>query len=355
MIMNRRLLLIVGVVTALITWYVLQQSTDQSNDKVRIAFFPNVGHAAPAIATHLETFYEGSNQTVQIEAMLFDSGPQAIEALFSRSIDMAYVGPGPAINGFLKSEADPIRILAGAAGGGSSMIVHPKSDIAAPEDLAGARVAAPQIGNTQDISLRTYISDHGMNTAERGGEVVVLNIANPDIYTLFAKGEIDAAWVPEPWATMLISDLDGSRLFHEEDLWDEGTFASVILVGREEFVLNNPDVVERWLRAHHATIEWINDNPEQARDAFNAYIKASLGKPFPDHIIEESLSNIQFTSDPLPDTIDVFAQRAHTLGYLGRGDYNLDGLYYADLLQGQSGVSLTKLDFITGLTMMWYD
>lgn len=353
--MNRRILLIVGILATLVTWYVLQQSVEQTHDKVRIAFFPNVGHAVPAIATHLGTFYEGSNQTDRIEVLLFDSGPQAIEALFSRSIDMAYVGPGPAINGFLKSEADPIRILAGAAGGGSSMIIHPNSDITAPEDLAGTRVAAPQIGNTQDISLRTYISDHGMDTAERGGEVVVLNIANPDIYTLFTKGEIDAAWVPEPWATILISDLDGIRLFHEEDLWDEGTFASVILVAREEFVQNNPDIVKRWLQVHHATIEWINDNPEQARDAFNEYIKASLGKPFPDHIVEESLANIQFTSDPLSDTIDVFAQRAYTLGYLGRGDYNLDGLYYADLLQGQYGVSTDKLDYIIVPSTMRYD
>lgn len=352
MTMDRRILLSVGVLAALLTWYVLQQSAEQTGDKVRVAFFPNVGHAVPAITTHLGTFYEGTNQTDQIEVLLFDSGPQAIEALFSRSIDMAYVGPGPAINGFLKSEADPIRILVGAAGGGSSMIIHPDSDITAPEDLAGTRVAAPQIGNTQDISLRTYISDHGMDTAERGGEVVVLNIANPDIYTLFAKGEIDAAWVPEPWATMLISDLDGIRLFYEEDLWDEGTFASVILVAREDFVQNNPDVVQRWLQAHHATIEWINDNPEQARDAFNAYIEDSLGRPFPDHIVEESLANIQFTSDPLADTIDVFAQRAHTLGYLGRGDYNLDGLYYADLLQGQSG---DKLDFITVSSTMRHD
>lgn len=353
--MDRRILLGVGVLAVLLTWYALQQSAEQTGDKVRVAFFPNVGHAVPAITTHLGTFYEGTNKTDQIEVLLFDSGPQAIEALFSRSIDMAYLGPGPAINGFLKSEADPIRILAGAAGGGSSMIIHPDSDITTPEDLAGTRVAAPQIGNTQDISLRTYISDHGMDTAERGGEVVVLNIANPDIYTLFAKGEVDAAWVPEPWATMLISDLDGIRLFHEEDLWDEGTFASVILVAREEFVQNNPDIVKRWLQAHHTTIEWINDNPEQARDAFNEYIKASLGKPFPDHIVDESLANIQFTSDPLPDTIDVFAQRAHTLGYLGRGDYSLDGLYYADLLQGQSGVSLDKLDYIMVPSVMRYD
>ena len=353
--MDRRILLGVGVLIILLVWYALQQSAEQTIDKVRIAFFPNVGHAVPAVATHMGTYYEGTNQTDQIEVLLFDSGPQAIEALFSKSIDMAYVGPGPAINGFLKSEADPIRILAGAAGGGSSMIIHPNSDIAIPEDLAGTRVAAPQIGNTQDISLRTYISAHGMDTAERGGEVVVLNIANPDIYTLFAKGEISAAWVPEPWATMLIHDLDGIRLFHEEDLWDEGTFASVILVGRDEFVLNNPDAVDRWLQAHHTTIEWINDNPEQARDAFNEYIEDSLGQPFPDHIIEESLANIQFTSDPLSDTIDVFAQRAHTLGYLGRGDYDLNGLYYTDLLQGQSITPEDMPNYIAVLDKMWYD
>ncbi len=314
----------VACALAAASWYGLAQSDNAQDQRMRVAFFPNIAHAVPAVIVERNAFV---SEDVTLEARLFDSGPRAIEALFSDSIDMAYVGPGPAINGFLKSTNGSIRIIAGAASGGSSLVIHPDSLISGPQDLAHKRVAAPQIGNSQDISLRTYLNQNNLDTRERGGTVAVLNIANADIYTLFVKGEIDAAWVPEPWATILVQELYGTRLFYEEDLWDDGLFSSVVLVAREEFVQQNGAAVETWLEAHHSIIEWINENPIDARDSFNLYVAAELGRPFPDQIIDESLNNIHFTGDPLPYTIDEFALRADSLGYLGRHGYNLDGLY----------------------------
>ena len=135
-----------------------------------------------------------------------------IESLFANSVDVAYVGPGPAINGFLNSENHNVKILAGAASGGASFIVHPNSEINSASDFAGKKIAAPQIGNTQDVSLRHYLSENGLRTAEKGGTVVVYNIPNPDIYTLFVKGEIDGAWVAEPWATILETEVKRKKI-----------------------------------------------------------------------------------------------------------------------------------------------
>lgn len=317
----------VALASAILAWYALAQDESSGDTRVRVAFFPNIAHAVPIVGVEMGIFEESLGDAATLEHRLFDSGPQTIEALFSGSIDMAYVGPGPAINGFLKSADDQIRILAGAASGGSSMVVHPGSTIESPADLSGKRVAAPQIGNSQDISLRSYLEENGLSPAEKGGTVTVLNIANPDTYTLFAKGEVDAAWVPEPWATILVQDLDGQRLFHEEELWEDGSFASVVLVARDGFVDENGQAVSRWLEAHHSAIRWINDNPQDARDSFNRYIQAELGRPFPDVVIDESMRGIRFTADPLTDTIEAFAERADSLGYLGRHGYDLDGLY----------------------------
>lgn len=321
-------MVVTGAALALtgVAWYATVQN-DSGPDAMRVAFFPNIAHAVPVVGMETGAFDENLGNTTRLEVRLFDSGPQAVEALFSGSMDMAYVGPGPAINGFLKSTANDIRILAGAASGGSSMVVHPDSRIAAPEDLHGKRVAAPQLGNTQDISLRHYLAENGMAPAEKGGSVVILNIANPDAYTLFAKGELDAAWVPEPWATILVDELGGQRLFQEEELWPDGRFASVVLVARGQFVQENPEAVSRWLQTHHSMIEWINDNPLDARDSFNRYAEEVLGRPFADHIIDESMSNILYTSDPIKESVEEFAQRADGLGYLGRNGYDLDGLY----------------------------
>ena len=317
------------VAVAALTVIVIASSSDGSTheNKIRVAYFPNIGHAIPIIGIEKGIFAEGLGDT-KIESKLFDSGPQVIESLFAGSIDIAYVGPGPAINGFLKSENHNVKILSGSTSGGASFVVHPDSQINSVSDFAGKRIAAPQIGNTQDISLRTYLMENNLQTAEKGGSVVVLNIPNPDIYTLFTKGDIDAAWVPEPWASILVRELGGKRLFHEEDLWPNNEFASVVLIGREEYVANNPLIIQKWLESHQETIDWINENPQETRIIFNTFMKNTMGKSLSDDVIDESLSNLKFTSDPISDSITTFAKRADSLGYLGRHGYNIDGIYF---------------------------
>lgn len=314
-----------AAVVGLAVYVTTLESSGES--RFRVAFFPNVAHAIPVIGMEMGAFERNIGERVGLDVRLFDSGPQAIEALFSGSIDMAYVGPGPAINGFLKSTDGSVRILSGAASGGSSFVIHPDSHITQASDLHNTRISAPQIGNSQDISLRHYLTQHGLVPVERGGSVTVLNIANPDTYTLFIKGEIDAAWVPEPWATILVEELGGHRLFHEEELWEDGMFASVVLVARQQFVEENPETVSAWLAVHNSTAHWIGENPTEARELFNRYVESELGRAFPDDIIDIALQNIHFTTDTQSTSIDIFGERADALGYLGRDGYDLDGLY----------------------------
>ena len=310
-------------------------SNDSSENSIRVAFFPNIGHAIPVVGMEKGIFESNIGNTTSIETKLFDSGPQVIESLFAKSIDLAYVGPGPAINGFLKSEEHDVVILSGAASGGASFIVHPNSEINSVNDFAGKRIAAPQIGNTQDVSLRNYLSENGLKPYEKGGSVIVLNISNPDIYTLFTKGAIDGAWVPEPWATILVQELDGKRLFFEEDLWPENKFASVLLIGRQEYVEENPEAVQKWLESHQETADWINNNPQETRIVFNEFMQNTMGQTLSDNVVDESLVNLEITTNPISDSIYTFAERADSLGYLGRGEYSLDGIFF-DLPSNES-------------------
>jgi NitT/TauT family transport system substrate-binding protein len=319
----------IGVIfLAIAAGITLDLSKDTSENTLRVAFFPNIGHAIPIVGLERGTFENNLGNATNVEIKLFDSGPQVIESLFAKSIDLAYVGPGPAINGFLKSEKHDVIILSGAASGGASFVVHPNSQINSVEDFAGKRIAAPQIGNTQDVSLRNYLSENGLKPHEKGGSVVVLNIPNPDIYTLFTKGEIDAAWVPEPWATILVQELDGKRLFYEEELWPEEKFASVLLIGRQEYVEANPNLVENWLESHQQTTNWINDNQKDTRIIFNEFMKNTMGQTLSDSVVDEALVNLEITTNPIENSIYTFAQRADSLGYLGRGEYSLDGIFF---------------------------
>ena len=325
----------VAALIALGVW--LSSYNTVHEERIRIAYFPNIGHAVPIVGMESGIFEDAVGNATEIETRVFDSGPQAVESLFAGSVDVAYVGPGPAINGFLNSEGGNVKILAGAASGGASFVVHPDSEIVLASDFAGKKIAAPPIGNTQDVSLRHYLSENGLGPAEKGGSVTVYNIPNPDIYTLFVKGDVDGAWVAEPWATILEAELGGNRLFHEEALWPGGEFASVLLIGNADYVEKNPEAAAGLLKAHHETVEWINANPVQTRIIFNEFLDSYLGEPLPDDVVDTALSNLQITSDPKRDSVLSFAQKADSLGYLGRGGYDLSGIFYDDAQPGEDG------------------
>jgi NitT/TauT family transport system substrate-binding protein len=320
--------IIVVIIIGSIAGFILNSNENLSENNLRIAYFPNIGHVIPIVGMEQGFFAEKISNDTKITTRIFDSGPQVIESLFANSIDIAYVGPGPAITGFLNSENNNIQILSGAASGGASFIVHPNSKINSASDFAGKKIAAPQIGNTQDISLRHYLSENNLKPAEKGGSVIVYNIANPDIYTLFVKGDIDGAWVAEPWATILETDLGGNRLFFEEDLWPNKQFASVLLIANIDYVKKNPEIISNFLISHHETVDWINDNPVETRNIFNSFLKSHLGQSLSDNIVDISLSNLEITSDPVMNSVYSFAEKANVLGYLGRNGYDLSEIFY---------------------------
>jgi len=320
---------IAGIILLSILGIILNSGDAVSKNKIRIAYFPNIGHAIPIVGIEKGFFEKSLGNDIQIETRVFDSGPQAIESLFANSIDLAYVGPGPAITGFLNSENHNVKILAGAASGGASFIVHPNSEIISASDFAGKKIAAPQIGNTQDVSLRSYLSENGLKSADKGGSVIIYNIPNPDIYTLFVKGDIDGAWVAEPWATILETELGGKRLFHEEDLWPNKEFASVLLIGNADYVGTHSQVVSNFLISNRETAMWINQNPVETRIIFNDFLKSHLGKSISDDVVDTALSNLVITDDPQSDSVYSFAKKADALGYLGRNGYDLTGIFYS--------------------------
>ena len=262
-----------------------QASIDNSQNEIRVAFFPSILHVVPIVGMETQTFADNLDNDLEIEVKIFDSGPQVIESIFSNSVDIAYVGPGPVINGYLKSDGDDLQILAGAANGGASYVIQKNSGLELIENYSGKRVAAPQISNTQDVSLRHYLAENGLKPAEKGGDVFVLNIANPDIYTLFAKGDIDGAWVPEPWATMLVEELDGIRLFDENEFWPENQFSSVLLIGRSDYIEKNPEIIKKWINANKQTVQWINNHPDESKKLYNEFLKSYMGRTLPENIV----------------------------------------------------------------------
>jgi NitT/TauT family transport system substrate-binding protein len=294
---------------------------------LRLAYFPNVTHGVALVGIEKGIFAEGLGKDVKIEEQTFNAGPAEIEALFADQVDIGYVGPGPAINGFLKSKGRALRIIAGAASGGASLVVRADSGIADIKGLANRRVAVPQTGGTQDISLRHALRTAGLGATDKGGSVTVLPTPNPDALTLFKKKEIDAAWVPEPWVARLVKEGGGRILIDERDLWPGKRFATTVVIVRTRFLDEHPDIVARFISAHTDTVGWIRKNSDDARRVIGEQIKKDTSKAIPDDILKDALSRTEFTQDPLKESVLTFADWAKGLGYQREGRSALGSLY----------------------------
>jgi NitT/TauT family transport system substrate-binding protein len=210
--------------------------------------------------------------------------------------------------------------------------VRSDSGIQKPEDFHGKKVASPQLGNTQDVALRSWMKTKGLKSVDKGGDVQVIPLANPDQLTLFLKKELDAAWAPEPWATRLIREGNGRLFIDERTLWPDGHFVCANLIVSAKFLRAHPDVVKSWLRAHVELTDWINGHLPEAKRILNQQIQKETGKALPDAVMDEAFSRLQVTYDPLCSSLLTSAKAAFDAGFLGRQMPDLSTLCELPLL-----------------------
>ena len=225
-----------------------------------------------------------------------------------------------------------VRIVAGATSGGAALVVRNDSGIQKPEDFHGKKVASPQMGNTQDVALRAWLIAHGMKSTEKGGDVQVIPLANPDQLTLFMKKDLDAAWAPEPWATRLIREGNGRLFLDERELWPNGQFVTAHLIVRTQFLKEHPDLVKDWIRAHVEVTDWIGAHLPEAKKLLNQQIQKETGKPLADALLNDAFGRMTSTYDPLRASLMTAAKSAFEAGFLGRQMPDLSNLYDLSLL-----------------------
>lgn len=316
------------LVSVLVVWIALAVSGwAQGRATIRVGAFPNITHSQAMVGKANGFFEKALGPEVKIEWKTFNAGPAAIEALFAGAIDMTYVGPNPAIQGYVRSNGEALRIVAGATSGGAALVVRKDSGIEKPGDFRGKKVASPQQGNTQDVALRAWLMAHGMKTVDKGGDVQVLPMANPDQLTLFQKKELDAAWAPEPWATRLIEEGNGRLFLDERDLWPNGQFITCQLIVGTKFLKDHAELVKNWIRAHVELTDWIIAHQADAKMALNRQIQAETGKALPPAELDEAFSRLQVTYDPLRASLLTAAKSAFDAGFLGRRMPDLSQLY----------------------------
>lgn len=300
-------LLVVGaaVTTRLPRPGALGNAPGQPAATLRLGFFANLTHAAALVGTgngYFERELSASGTT--LDSSIFGAGPAAVEALNAGAIDAAYMGPNPAIAAYASSGGQGVRVLAGAAAGGAQLVVRPGLSNAAA--LRGKTLATPQLGGTQDVALRTWLTSQGLTSDPGGGDVGITPTPNAQTLELFRSGAIDGAWLPEPWSSRLVLEAGARVLVDEADLWDgtetgvPGLFPTTVVAVSPDFAARHPQTVDALLRGHLAALAWINDSPPaEVIDALNARLDETAGATLAPNVIERAMTKLTFTSDPL--------------------------------------------------------
>ncbi|HUG11600.1 MAG TPA: ABC transporter substrate-binding protein, partial [Opitutaceae bacterium] len=236
---------------------------------LRVGYFPNVTHAHGIIGSHSTRegrgwFEARLGPDIKVQWFAFNAGPSAMEAIFAGSIDAAYVGPNPALNAYIRSNGDEVRVLAGAVEGGAALVVQGDGRVTEPADFAGRRIGTPQLGNTQDVAARAWLKKQGFKITQTGGDVLVVPTANPDQLSLFQQGKLDGVWTVEPWVSRLLLE-GGGKLFVEQD-----DAVTTLLVSSVSLLRERPELAGKLRETHVALTDWINTHPEEAREQVRA-------------------------------------------------------------------------------------
>ena len=291
--------------------------------ELRLGYYANITHAAALVGVRDNYFQDALGKT-NLKTSIFNAGPDAVTALLSNSIDASFIGPNPAINAFIQSHGQGIRIVAGATSGGAALVV--RSSIRTAADLKGRTLASPQLGNTQDVALRWWLKSQGdSTTATGGGDVRILPQDNATTLTSFKSGQIDGAWVPEPWATRLQQDGGGHVLVDERSLWPSGQFVTTMLVVRTDYLAKYPTAVKHLLQGLLNATDFLNGSTAQAQQDVGAAINAITNSKLAASVIAAAWNHMTFTLDPIASSLKTSADHAYQLGLLK--DENLRGIY----------------------------
>ena len=292
-----------------------EQARQSAQTVLRVGHFPNITHAQALVAAQLSRqgkgwFEERLGPGVKIQWFVYNAGPSAMEALAAGSIDLTYVGPNPALNLYVKSQGNEVRIIAGSANGGAALVVQPDGRLSAPADFKGRTIATPQMGNTQDVAARVWLTKQGYRITQLGGDVKVLPVANPDQMALFTSGQIDGAWTVEPWVSRLELEAKGKIFLEQKDA------LTTVLASSAKLLAARPELVKKFAAAHAALTDWINKNPDEAKKLVNAELKQITKREMSLPLIEKAWPRLTFTSAIEREAFGAFVAEARSVGFL---------------------------------------
>ena len=286
-----------------------------ADGKIRVGHFSNVTHVQGLVAHALSRegkgwFEERLGGGAKVDWFVYNAGPSAMEAIFANSIDLTYVGPSPALNAYAKSRGEEIRIVSGAANGGAALVVAGDSSLKTAADFRGKKIATPQLGNTQDVSCRAWLTAGGLKVTQLGGDAQVLPTQNADQLSVFQQNKVDGVWTVEPWVSRLEMEANGKILVEETDS------PTTVLVCSAKFLNANREMVKKFVEAHRALTDWIAKNPAEAQKLVAAELAEETKAKMSDDLIARAWKRIGLTHEIRRDALEKFVANAKAAGFL---------------------------------------
>lgn len=325
-------ILISTLITLLLVLSACGTSSKASSDEITIGYFPNLTHIATIVALENDYFTEEYGEATTIETKTVTNGGLFMEALETKAIDIGTVGPGPALNAYVKNPGH--QIVSGAVNGGAVLVAAEHAGIESIEDLDGKRVAIPVIGSTQDVMLRKTLSEHGLEATSNGGTVELFPAAPADTITLFIQKSVDATATQEPWGYVLQNQANGSLLLDwDEFAWGKDSTNTVVVAS--EKTIENKAHLEAYLKAHVRAVEYIKEHPEESKELVISHIKELTSKELDPAEVEAAFSRIEVTTAVNEKVIQEMADISLEAEYVKSND--IEGLINLDVLN-----SITK-------------
>jgi NitT/TauT family transport system substrate-binding protein len=281
---------------------------------LRVGHFPNITHVQALVANALSRqgkgwFEQRLGPGVTLQWYSYNAGPSATEGILAGTIDMTYVGPSPAINAYARSGGSEIRIVSGAADGGSALVAQPDENLKTPADFRGKKIATPQLGNTQDVSCRAWLTAGGLTITQNGGDAQVIPTENPDQLALFKLKKIDAAWTVEPWVSRLEMEAGARPVVEEKE-------TITVLVTGVKFLTGHRDIVGKFVAAHRELTQWIKDHPAEAQKLVQYELDAETKGKISPALIAHAWNSIILTDDVSRASLDQFVAKASAAGFM---------------------------------------
>jgi NitT/TauT family transport system substrate-binding protein len=280
-------------------------------------------HAACAYISQDKGWFEDAG--LQLSAYeSYVTGMALASALARGDIQVAYICLVPAINAYANAGV-PIKIVAGTHKYGYGLVADPEK-ITTVKDLEkpGMRIGCVREGGAVDVLLQKVIDSYHLDEGKVLGNIQRMN--PPKLVLAVKMGQLDAAFLPEQWATMT-EEYGFEMLLVSKEVWPD--MQGSVLVVKEDLLHDHPDAVEKLVKVSQKATDWINQQPVEAAGAVSRQLNAAGGSIFPADVAQvatsleinpevllRSMDRMEYTTEINPEVVQATIDYIAGLGYI---------------------------------------